>query len=136
MPRRWLFKTEPGDYSFADLEREGKTVWNGVSNNLALRHLREIRMGDDVLVYHTGDEKAIVGLAQAIGDPFADPRDNDEKLAVVEIRPIRRLAKPLTLAELKAVSALRDFDLVRLPRLSVMPVPNEYWTILQDMMRF
>ena len=136
MPRRWLFKTEPGDYSFADLEREGKTVWNGVSNNLALRHLREIRMGDDVLVYHTGDEKAIVGLAQAIGDPFADPRDNDEKLAVVEIRPIRRLAKPLTLAELKAVSALSDFDLVRLPRLSVMPVPNEYWTILQDMMRF
>ena len=136
MPRRWLFKTEPGDYSFADLEREGRTVWNGVSNNLALRHLREVRMGDDVLVYHTGDEKAIVGLAQAIGDPFADPRENDEKLAVVEIRPVRRLATPLTLAELKAVNALRDFDLVRLPRLSVMSVPNEYWAILQDMMRF
>ena len=136
MPRHWLFKTEPKDYSFADLERDGRTVWNGVSNNLALRHLREVRMGDDVLVYHTGDEKAIVGLAQAIGDPFADPRDNDEKLAVVEIRPVRRLATPLTLGELKAVNALRDFDLVRLPRLSVMPVPNEYWAILQDMMRF
>jgi predicted RNA-binding protein with PUA-like domain len=136
MPRHWLFKTEPGDYSFADLEREGKTVWNGVSNNLALRHLREVRMGDDVLVYHTGDEKAIVGLAQAIGDPFADPRDDDEKLVVVEIKPIRPLSIPLTLAELKAVHALRDFDLVRLPRLSVMPVPNEYWAILQDMMQF
>ncbi len=136
MSRHWLFKTEPGDYSFADLEREGKTVWNGVSNNLALKHLREVRMGDDVLVYHTGDEKAIVGLAQAVGDPFADPRDNDEKLVVVEIKPVRRLARPLTLAELKAVDALREFDLVRLPRLSVMPVSNEYWTLLQDMIRF
>lgn len=135
MSKRWLFKTEPSEYSFADLEREKKTVWDGVTNNLALKNLREVRLGDEILIYHSGDEKAIVGLAQAISDPYPDPRSDDEKLAVVNIKPKRRLARRLTLAEIKTAEALRDFDLVRLPRLSVMPVSVEQWQCLSDLLK-
>jgi predicted RNA-binding protein with PUA-like domain len=91
-------------------------------------------MGDEILIYHSGDEKAIVGLAEAISDPYPDPRENDEKLVVINIKPIRRLSSPLSLAQIKAVDELRDFDLVRLPRLSVMPVPEDYWNKLRDLM--
>jgi predicted RNA-binding protein with PUA-like domain len=135
MPRRWLFKTEPKDYSFDDLEREKKAMWDGVSNSLALKHLREVRLGDEVLIYHTGDEKAIVGLAEAVSDPYPDPRQNDEHLVVINLKPKRRLARPLTLDEIRAVEALSDFDLVRLPRLSVMPVAPEQWRVLQDTLK-
>ena len=134
MSRHWLFKTEPGQYSYDKLEREKKAVWDGVANNLALKHLKEIRMGDEILIYHSGDEKAIVGLAEAISDPYPDPRENDEKLVVINIKPIRRLSSPLSLAQIKAVDELRDFDLVRLPRLSVMPIPENYWNKLRDLM--
>lgn len=135
MSRRWLFKTEPGEYSFADLEREKKTVWDGVTNNLALKNLREVRLGDEILIYHSGGEKAIVGLAEVISDAHPDPRKDDEKLAVVNINPKRRLARPLTLTEIKTTEALRDFDLVRLPRLSVMPVSAEQWQYLSDLLK-
>jgi len=136
MSRQWLFKTEPGQYSYDKLEKEKKAVWDGVANNLALKHLREIRMGDEILIYHSGDEKAIVGLAQAISDPYPDPREDDEKLVVINIKPIRRLSSPLSLSQIKAVDELRDFDLVRLPRLSVMPIPENYWNKLRDLMSF
>src|SRR5438132_12556722 len=119
MSRRWLFKTEPSEYSFADLERDKKTVWDGVTNNLALKNLREVRLGDEILIYHSGDEKAIVGLAEAISDAYPDPRGADEKLAVVNIKPNRRLVRPLTLAEIKVAEALRAFDSLRLRRRSV-----------------
>lgn len=132
MSRRWLFKTEPGEYSFDDLEREKKAVWDGVSNNLALKNLREVRMGDDILIYHSGDVKAIIGLAEAISDPYPDPRENDEKLVVVTIKPRRRFDNQLTLTQIKQLAGLSDFDLVRLPRLSVMPVSKEHWAILED----
>lgn len=135
MPRRWLFKTEPDEYSFDDLEREQQTVWDGVSNNLALKHLREVRLGDEVLIYHTGNERAIVGLAQVVSDPYPDPQENDEKLVVVNLRPTRRLVRPLTLDEIKGLDELRDFDLVRLPRLSVVPVSPEQWRVLQDALK-
>ena len=136
MSRHWLFKTEPGQYSYDKLEKEKKAVWDGVANNLALKHLREIRMGDEILIYHSGDEKAIVGLAQAISDPYPDPREDDEKLVVINIKPKRRLSSPLSLSQIKAVEELRDFDLVRLPRLSVMPIPENYWNKLRDLMSF
>jgi predicted RNA-binding protein with PUA-like domain len=136
MSRQWLFKTEPGEYSYEDLEREQKTVWNGVGNNLALKHLREVRMGDEILIYHSGEEKAIVGLAQAVSDPYPDPRDDDEKLVVIKIKPTRRLARPLTLAEIKTVEDLKDFDLIRLPRLSVMPIAEDYWDKIRDLLTF
>ncbi|HWQ36236.1 MAG TPA: EVE domain-containing protein [Blastocatellia bacterium] len=135
MPRRWLFKAEPGEYSYDDLEREKKTVWDGVSNNLALKHLREVRLGDQVLIYHSGEERAIVGLAEAISDAYPDPKENDEKLVVVNLKPKRRYATPLTLAEIKEIEECRDFDLVRLPRLSVMPVTTEQWQVLSDRLK-
>lgn len=135
MPCRWLFKTEPGEYSYDDLERENKTVWDGVSNNLALKHLREVRLGDQVLIYHSGDERAIVGLAEALSDAYPDPKENDEKLVVVNLKPKRRYATPLTLAEIKEIEECRDFDLVRLPRLSVMPVTTEQWQVLSDRLK-
>ena len=135
MPRKWLFKTEPSEYSYDKLEEEKKTVWDGVSNNLALKHLREVRLGDQILIYHTGDEKAIVGQAEAISDPNPDPSENDEKLVVVNIKPKRRFDQRLSLDQIKTIEALRDFDLVRLPRLSVMPVTVEQWEVLQDALK-
>jgi predicted RNA-binding protein with PUA-like domain len=135
MPKQWLFKTEPEEFSYDDLEREQKAVWDGVSNNLALKNLREVRLGDHILIYHTGNDKAIIGLAEAVSDPYPDPKENDEKLVVVAIKPKRRYPHPLSLADIKANEALREFDLVRLPRLSVMPVSNEQWAVLQDLLK-
>ncbi len=135
MPRRWLFKTEPNEYSYDNLEQEKKTVWDGVSNNLALKHLREVRLGDEVLIYHSGEEKAIVGIAEAISDAYPDPNEVDEKVVVVNLKPKRRLPRPLPLQEIKAIDELSDFDLVRLPRLSVMPVTTAQWDILQDALK-
>jgi len=119
---RWLLKTEPSDYSYDDLERAGKAVWDGVRNAVALKHLRSIRKGDEVLVYHTGDEKSVVGLAKATSDAYADPKD--AALAVVDLAPGRRLKKSVTLAAVKADPAFAAWELARLPRLSVMPVPD------------
>lgn len=135
MPKRWLFKTEPSEYSYDDLEREKKGVWDGVNNNLALKNLREVRLGDEILIYHTGNEKAVVGIAEAVSEPYPDPAANDEKQIVVNLKPKRRLSRPVTLNEIKANEELREFDLVRLPRLSVMPISNDYWQVLQDMMK-
>ena len=135
MPRRWLFKTEPTEYSYSNLELEKKTVWDGVGNNLALKNLREVRLGDEVLIYHSGDEKAIVGIAEAITDAYPDPHDADEKIVVVNLKPKRRLTRPITLAEVKAIEELSDFDLIRLPRLSVMPVSPHQWSTLQDTLK-
>ena len=132
MPRRWLFKTEPTEYSYDDLERDKKAVWNGVHNNLALKNLREVRLGDEILIYHSGDDKAIVGLAEVISAPYPDPNENDEKMVVVNLKPKRRYLTPLILAEIKEIAALSDFDLVRLPRLSVMPVTKDQWQLLED----
>ena len=132
MPRRWLFKTEPTEYSYDDLERDKKAVWNGVHNNLALKNLREVRLGDEILIYHSGNEKAIVGSAEVISDPYPDPNENDEKMVVVNLKPKRRYPVPLTLTEIKEIAELSDFDLVRLPRLSVMPVTKDQWQLLED----
>jgi predicted RNA-binding protein with PUA-like domain len=133
MPRRWLFKTEPSEFSFHDLERQKRTVWDGVSNNLALKNLREVRLGDQILIYHTGNDKAIVGLAEAVSDPYPDPKEKDDKLVVVNITPKRKFDQPIPLSKIKISDELREFDLVRLPRLSVMPVDDKQWQVLQDM---
>lgn len=131
MPRRWLFKTEPTEYSYDDLERDQKTVWDGVHNNLALKYLREVRLGDHVLIYHTRDEKALIGMAEAVSDAYNQIEEDDHS-AVVNIKIKRRFGRPLPLAEIKAIEELSDFDLVRLPRLSVMPVTAAQWELLQD----
>jgi predicted RNA-binding protein with PUA-like domain len=126
MPR-WLLKTEPSDYSFADLERAGRARWDGVQNPLAQKHLHAIRADDEVLVYHTGAEKAVIGLARAASDAYPDPASKNSKLAVVDLTPVRRLARPVTLAAIKAEHAFAGWELVKMSRLSVMPVPDELW---------
>lgn len=134
MAKRWLFKTEPSEYSYDDLERDKKTVWDGVSNNLALKNLRAVRLGDEILIYHTGNDKAIVGLAEVVSEAYTDPNEKDENLVVVNIKPKRRFRRQVTLQEIKNAEALKDFDLVRLPRLSVMPVSKEHWQVLEELL--
>jgi predicted RNA-binding protein with PUA-like domain len=123
----WLVKEEPGNYSFDHLLRDGSTTWSGVRNALAQKHLRSMRKGDRVLYYHTGDEKAIVGTASVAGPPAPDPADPAGKLYAVEIKAGRRLARPVTLKEIKAQPFFADFPLVRMARLSVMPVTDQQW---------
>lgn len=120
--KHWLFKTEPSTYSFAQLRAEGRTTWDGVKNPLALKHLASVADGDSVFIYHTGDEKAVVGVARAAGAPYPDPKVKDPKRLVVDLTPLRALAAPVSLATIKASKRFTGFDLVRLPRLSVMPV--------------
>ncbi len=118
---RFLVKTEPTTYSFADLKRDKRTVWDGVSNPVALKHLATIRKGDTVVVYHTGDEKQAVGLAIAASDAYPDPKLKDPKRPVVNLAADRALPKPVTLAQVKSDAVLKGTELARLPRLSVMP---------------
>jgi predicted RNA-binding protein with PUA-like domain len=129
----WLLKTEPTVYSYDDLERDQRTVWDGVSNNLALKHIRQIQKGDLALIYHTGEEKAIVGIAEVTKAAYADPKQTDSKLAVFDLKPKRRLARAVGLASVKANESLKDFELVRMARLSVMPVSETVWKILMKM---
>jgi predicted RNA-binding protein with PUA-like domain len=118
---RFLVKTEPSTYSFADLQRDRRTVWDGVSNPVALKHLATIRKGDTVVVYHTGDEKQAVGLAVAASDAYPDPKLGDPKRPVVDLAADQPLPKAVTLAQVKADAVLKTTELARLPRLSVMP---------------
>jgi predicted RNA-binding protein with PUA-like domain len=123
----WLFKEEPSSYSFEALKKDGGTVWAGVRNPLAQKHLRSVKKGDRIFYYHTGNEKAVIGVAKATGDAYPDPNDKTGKAAVVDIAPERTLARPVTLAEIKASRAFASFALTRLPRLSVMPVSDAEW---------
>jgi predicted RNA-binding protein with PUA-like domain len=123
----WLMKEEPANYSFDDLVRDGKTSWTGVKNALAQRHLRAIGKGDRIFFYHTGDQKAVVGIARAAGAPYPDPADRTGKLYAVDVAPVKKLPAPVTLAAIKADRTLASFPLVRLPRLSVMPVSDAEW---------
>ena len=118
----YLFKTEPSEYAWADLVRDRRAVWEGVANALALKHLRAVQKGDEVVVYHTGSEKAAVGLAKVVRGPYPDPKLEDERRVVVDLAPVAALPTPVTLATLKADAVWKDSDLVRLARLSVMPL--------------
>jgi predicted RNA-binding protein with PUA-like domain len=135
MPNRWLFKTEPQDYSYDDLERDQRVIWSGVRNSVTLKNLREVRLGDQILIYHGGDENAVIGTAEAVTDAYPDPREDDASVVVVEIKPKRKFAEPVLLAEIKASEELGDFDPARLPLLSVMPVSNAEWTVVQGLSR-
>jgi len=127
----WLFKEEPDHYSLEDLFRDKRTVWAGVENNLALKHLRSIKKGDRVLYYHTGKEKAIVGVMEAAKSAYPDPERDDDRFVVVDVKPVRRFDRPVTLAEIKANPTFADFALVRISRLSVMPVTMEQWAEIE-----
>jgi predicted RNA-binding protein with PUA-like domain len=131
----WLFKEEPTHYSFDELVQDKKTVWSGVKNPLAQKHLHAVKKGDRIFYYHTGDEKAVVGTAKAMADAYADPNDASGKLAVVDVVPVKKLARPVTLAEIKADAAFKNFPLVRISRLSVMPVSDAEWERVEKMSR-
>jgi len=130
---KWLLKTEPGTYSFADLERDGTTRWDGVSNNLALKHLRSTHHGDQVFIYHTGEERAVVGTAEITKDAYPDPKQKEPRLVVVDLKAGKRLPRPVSLSEIKQQSALKDFALVRMSRLSVMPVNDAQWNLIMEL---
>lgn len=124
---KWLFKEEPAHYSFDDLVRDGETIWDGVRNNLALQNLRQVRKGDRILYYHTGREKALVGEMEATSDPFPDPNSGDDKLVVVKVKPVKSWPKPVPLKRIKETKELLDWDLLRTPRLSVVPISAKQW---------
>jgi len=129
-----LVKTEPSVYSFADLQREGQTVWDGVTNNLAQKHLRSIKPGDRILVYHTGDEKQVVGTARALSAAYPDPKQaKGGSLVVVDLQAEQSLPTPVTLSEIKSNAAFSESPLVRLPRLSVLPISEAEWETIMDL---
>jgi len=129
----YLFKEEPGNYSYDQLARDGRTSWTGVRNPLAQKHLRGVKKGDRIFFYHTGDEKAVVGICRAAGDAYLDPADKTGKLHAVDVEPGKKLKSPVTLAAIKADPRFADFPLTRMPRLSVMPVPQETWDAIVKM---
>jgi predicted RNA-binding protein with PUA-like domain len=123
----WLLKEEPTHYSFDDLMREGRTAWSGVHNPLARQHLRASRRGDSAFYYHTGKERAIVGVVRVDSAPRPDPQDTRGGWSV-DVRPVRSLRRPIPLAELREDARLRDLELLRIPRLSVVRISPEQWT--------
>ena len=133
MPMNWLFKEEPSNYSFDAFVADKKTTWSGVKNPVAQRNLRSVKKGDRVFYYHTGDEKQIVGIAKALGNAYPDPADQTGKAHVVDIGPVKKLARPVTLKEIKADPFFKDFDLVRISRLSVMPVSDAQWARIEKL---
>src|ERR1700704_3363904 len=129
----WLFKEEPSNYSYDSFVTDKKAVWSGVKNPVAQRNLRSVKKGDSVFYYHTGDEKSVVGIATASSDAYPDPTDTSGKAHVVDIVPVRKLNRPVTLKEIKADSFFQDFALVRISRLSVMPVTDAQWKRIEKL---
>jgi predicted RNA-binding protein with PUA-like domain len=129
----WLLKTEPSEFSYSDLERGKRAVWDGVKNNTALIHLRAMRKGDRALIYHSGGEKSLVGLADIVSNPYPDPNVGDPKIVVVDLSPAGRLTRPVPLGAIKKEKEFASFELIRISRLSVMPVPPILWKKLLTM---
>jgi predicted RNA-binding protein with PUA-like domain len=130
----WLLKTEPNVYSYDDLKRDEQTIWDGVNNNLALKHIRTMAVGDLALIYHTGGERQAMGIAEIVSLPYVDPKLNDPKRAVVDVKAVRSLKHPVTLAQIKQDSSrFENFDLLRISRLSVVPVLPDHWQQILDL---
>jgi predicted RNA-binding protein with PUA-like domain len=123
----WLVKSEPEKYAFADLERDGKTVWDGVRNNAAALHLKSMKLGDEVFYYHSVEGLAVVGIAKVVREAFPDASDPTGRFVAVELAPVRPLKQPVTLAQLKANPGLADMAMLRQGRLSVSPVTDAEW---------
>jgi predicted RNA-binding protein with PUA-like domain len=123
----WLLKTEPDCYAWDDLVRDKSATWDGVANAVALKNIRAMKKGDLVFVYHTGKERAAVGVAEVKSAPYADPKEDDERLVVVDLKPKQKLAQPVGLDVIKADKTFAGWDLLRIGRLSVVPVPEKMW---------
>lgn len=122
-----MLKQEPGTYNYEMLEKDGRTVWDGVHNNLALKHIRAMKKGDRAIFYHTGDEKQAVGIVEITTNPYPNPDEDDNRYVVMDVRPARSLKRPVTLAEIKNDPKFKNWVLLRISRLSVMPVPKALW---------
>jgi predicted RNA-binding protein with PUA-like domain len=131
----WLLKTEPDCYNWDRLLRDKKTAWDGITNALALKHMRTMKKGDVAFIYHTGGEKAAVGVAEITSGPYADPKEKEEKLVVVDVKPKKKLDRPVTLAEIKADPAFKGWDLIRNSRLSVVPTSQAMWDRVIELSR-
>jgi len=130
----WLLKCEPDhDYSYQDLENDGQTYWDGVTNNWALKFIREVKKGDKAFIYHTGKERCVIGVANIISDSYPDPNVDNEKLVVFDLTPDHAFANPVTLKQIKEDGRFDEFHLVKFGRLSVMPVSIEYWDMILEM---
>ena len=131
----WLLKTEPDAYSYDQLEREGTTRWDGVKNPAALKNIGAMKAGDRAFVYHTGKEKAVVGIVEVVTAAYPDPESKNPKLFVVDIKAKRRLNRPMTLAEIKGLPAFEESPLVRQGRLSVVPLTAKQWRTIEEWSR-
>lgn len=123
----WLFKTDPDTYTWSDLCQVKKEIWDGVTNNLALKYLRSMKKDDSIFIYHSGIERAIVGIGKARSNPYPDPSQKNQKLVVIDLAPSKKLKRPVTLSEIKSNQKLKTWELVRLSRLSVMPTTQAEW---------
>jgi len=133
MVNYWLAKQEPSGprgYNFETLKKDKKTVWDGVHNNLALKHMQSMKSGDLVLFYHTGDERQIVGIMEIVSNPYPNPKEEKERFIVVDVMYKKSLKRPITLDELKKQKTFKNWDLLRISRLSVMPVPKDIWDVI------
>ena len=130
---KWLLKTEPDSYSWDDLVRDKKAVWDGVSNALALKNIRTMKKGDLALIYHTGDQRTAVGVAEIVSNPYPDPKEEDDRLAVVDLKPKRKLARGVTISDIKADPTFAGWDFIRIGRLSVVPVPDKMWKRIEEL---
>jgi len=128
MTNYWLCKQEPSTYNIDKLEKEKTTTWDGVHNNLAVKHISQMTKGDLAFFYHSGDEKQIVGVMEIKSNPYPNPKEKDPRFVVVDVKYKNRLARPVTLAEIKADKKFKDWELLRISRLSVMPVSSQIWS--------
>lgn len=129
----WLLKTEPDCYAWDDLVRDKKTVWDGVSNALALKHIRSMKKGDLAFIYHTGEERAVIGVAEIVSNPYPDPKGDDDRLAVVEVKFKEKLRRPVTISDIKADPVFAGWDFIRNGRLGVVPVPGKMWDRIESL---
>lgn len=129
----WLLKTEPGTYSYDDLARERRATWDGVTNTTAQKHMRTMKKGDSALIYHTGDARAVVGVAEIVSDSYPDPEADNARLVTFDLKPKKKLANPVTLDSIKTDKAFAGWDLLRIGRLSVVPVPKDMWKRIEQL---
>jgi len=133
MVNYWLAKQEPKSYNFSILKKDKKTIWDGVHNNLALKHINNMKKGDLILFYHSGDEKQVVGIMEVSSKPYSNPEETNERFVVVDVKYKKELQNPVTLSEMKKQKKFKNWELLRISRLSVMPVPKEIWNLIIKM---
>ena len=133
MVNYWLAKQEPSSYNFDSLKKDKKTMWDGVHNNLALKHINNMKKGDLILFYHSGDEKQAVGIMEVTSKPYPNPKEKNKRFVVVDVKYKKELANPVTLAEMKKQKKFKNWELLRISRLSVIPVPKEIWSSIMKM---